>query len=399
MRLSLSSPFPSAHEKAARRHAREQAKAERKHLKAKAKARRNRERSWHLLPWIALTVMTALWPTPARGEEELTESNAARLQPGRGRHAASPTQIPARGWKDVLWRTWKEFNQDRITRLAGGVTFFGLLALFPGLATFVSLYGLFADVGTAQEQLAILAGVLPADALTFIGKQMLNIAKARDSNLGLTFVIGLLLSLWSANAGMKALFDALNIAYDETEKRSFVKLTVISLGFTVAAILFMLLAAAALVVLPVIFSFLGFGDATLSLIRWPILLACMMAGLAAVYRYGPSREHARWRWVSWGSVLASVLWLGASLVFSWYMSNFAHYDRTYGALGAVVGAMTWMWLSAIIVLLGAELNSELEHQTACDSTTGRPAPMGARGATMADTLGATMGSGRKTAKR
>jgi membrane protein len=399
MRLSLSHPFASAQEKAARRRVREAAKDERRHQKEKARARRNRERSWHLLPWLALTIMAALWPTPAKGEDELNESNAARLQPGRGRQAASPAQIPARGWKDVLWRTWKEFNQDRITRLAGGVTFFGLLALFPGLATFVSLYGLFADVGTAQEQLAILAGVLPADALTFIGKQMLNIAKARDSSLGVTFLVGLLLSLWSANAGMKALFDALNIAYDETEKRSFVKLTVISLGFTVAAILFMLVATAALVVLPVAFSFIGFGDAALSLLRWPILLVCMVTGLAAVYRYGPSREHARWRWVSWGSVLASVLWLGASLLFSWYMSNFAHYDRTYGALGAVVGAMTWMWLTSIIVLLGAELNSELEHQTACDSTTGRPAPMGARGATMADTLGETADSERRKARR
>lgn len=398
MRLSLSNPLASAQEKAARRHAREHAKAERKHLKEKAKARRNRERSWHLLPWVALTVMTALWPTEAKGEQ-LTESNAARLQPGRGRHAASPAQIPARGWKDVLWRTWKEFNQDRVIRLAGGVTFFGLLALFPALATFVSLYGLFADVETAQKQLAILAGVLPADALTFIGKQMLNIAKARDSNLGLTFLVGLVLSLWSANAGMKALFDALNIAYDETEKRSFVKLSVITLLFTVASVVFMLLATGALVVMPIVFSFIGLSDGVISFARWPILLLCMMAGLAAVYRYGPSREHARWRWVSWGSALASVLWLGASLLFSWYMSNFAHYDRTYGALGAVVGAMTWMWLTAIIVLLGAELNSELEHQTACDSTTGTPAPMGARGATMADTLGETVQSGRKAKRR
>lgn len=382
MRLSFAHPFGPADDKAER-------------AKRKAKARRNRKTTWRLLPWMALAIMTALWPTRARGEAELNESNAARLQPGRGRHAASPAAIPLKGWKDVLWRTWKEFNQDRITRLAGGVTFFGLLAVFPGLATFVSLYGLFADVGAAQKQLAILAGVLPADALTFIGKQMLNIAKARDSSLGLTFVVGLVLSLWSANSGMKALFDALNIAYDETEKRSFVKLTVISLTFTIAAVLFMLLATAALVVLPLLFSYLGFGDTTLGLLRWPILLIGMMAGLAFVYRYGPSREHARWRWVTWGGLLASVLWLAASLVFSWYMSNFAHYDRTYGALGAVVGGMTWMWLSAIIVLLGAELNSELEHQTACDSTTGAPLPMGTRGATMADTLGAAMGSGRR----
>jgi membrane protein len=385
MRLSFASPFGPADEKAAREHAR-----------AREKARRNRKASWRMLPWMALAIMTALWPTPARGEE-LTQSNAARLQPGRGRNAASPAH-PARGWKDVLWRTWKELNHDRITRLSGGVTFFGLLALFPGLATFVSLYGLFADVGTAEKQLAILAGVLPADILTFIGKQMLNIAKARDSSLGVTFVVGLVLSLWSANSGMKALFDALNIAYGEREKRSFVKLTAVSLAFTVAAVAFMLLATAALVVLPLLFSYLGFGKSTLGLLRWPILLVGMVAGLAFVYRYGPSREHARWQWVSWGGVLASVLWLCASLLFSWYMSNFAHYDRTYGALGAVVGGMTWMWLSTIIVLLGAELNAELEHQTSCDSTTGSPLPMGTRGAAMADTLGETIESGRKKTK-
>jgi membrane protein len=224
---------------------------------------------------------------------------------------------------------------------------------------------------------------------------MLNIAKARDASLGLTFIVGLLLSLWSANAGVKALFDALNIAYDETEKRSFVALTVTSLAFTIAGLVFMLVATGALVLMPLVFSFLGFGDSLLAVARWPILLLCMVVGLAAVYRYGPSREHPRWRWVSWGSALASLLWLGASLVFSWYMSNFAHYDRTYGALGAVVGGMTWMWLSTIIILLGAELNSELEHQTACDSTTGRPLPMGARGASMADTLGESMGSRSK----
>lgn len=385
MRPSLAHPFGDADHKADRR-------------KQKDKARRNRRNTWRLLPWVALGLMTALWPTPAKGEEALNESNAARLQPGRGRHAASPGGIPLKGWTDVLWRTWTSFNADRITRLAGGVTFFGLLALFPGLATFVSLYGLFADVGAAEKQLAILAGVLPADALTFIGKQMLNIAKARDSSLGVTFGVGLVLSLWSANAGMKALFDALNIAYGEREKRSYLRLTLVSLAFTVGAIVFMLFATAALVVLPLLFSYFGFGESTLGLARWPILLVSMMLGLACVYRYGASREHPRWRWVSWGSVLAAVLWLGASLLFSGYMSNFAHYDRTYGALGAVVGAMTWMWLSAIIVLLGAELNAELEHQTACDSTTGAPAPMGTRGAEMADTLGETMQSGRKKAR-
>jgi len=377
--------FPTASDRAERAQRREE-KAHRK-----ANARRARKTTWRLLPWVALTIMTALWPTPARGEDELSERNADRLQPGHGRRADHPGAIPLKGWKDIGWRTWKEFNADRITRLAAGVTFYGLLALFPGLAAFVSLYGLFADVHTAQGQLAVLAGVIPADALTFIGRQMLAIAKAKDASLGLAFAVSLLLSLWSANAGMKALFDALNIAYGEREKRSFVRLNVVTLAFTLGALVFMLAATGALVIMPIAFGWLGLRDDLLSFIRWPILLGAMMLGLAVVYRYGPSREHARWRWVSWGGALAAALWLAASLLFSWYMTNFAHYDRTYGALGAVVGAMTWMWLSAIIVLLGAELNAEIEHQTVVDSTTGRPAPMGERGAKMADTVGKAAG--------
>jgi membrane protein len=369
--------------------------------KADPDARRAKahKRTWRLLPWVALGLLTAAWPTPARGEEELSEANADRLQPGHGRHARSPAQIPLKGWKDIVWRTWQEANTDRITRLAAGVTFFGLLALFPGLAAFVSLYGLFADVHTAQGQLAVLAGVIPADALTFIGKQMLRIAKARDTSLGLAFAVSLLLSLWSANAGMKAMFDALNIAYGEREKRTYVRLTVVTLLFTLGALVFMLVATGALVIAPPILDYLGLRDDLLSFIRWPVLLVVMMFGLAVVYRYGPSREHARWRWVSWGGVLAAVLWLAASLAFSAYMSNFAHYDRTYGALGAVVGAMTWMWLTAIIVLLGAELNAEIEHQTVVDSTTGRPLPMGARGAEMADTVGIAAGRAKRRPER
>jgi membrane protein len=358
-----------------------------------------RRRTWRLLPWVALGLMTAAWPTPARGDEELSEANADRLQPGHGRRAASPGQIPLKGWKDIAWRTWSEANADRITRLAAGVTFFGLLALFPGLAAFVSLYGLFADVHSAESQLAVLAGVIPADALTFIGRQMLNIAKARNASLGVTFGISLILSLWSANAGMKAMFDALNIAYGEREERSFVRLTAVTLVFTLGALVFMLAATGALVVMPLILDYVGLRNDLIDLIRWPILLVVMMLGLAIIYRYGPSREHARWRWVSPGGLCAAILWLTASLAFSAYMSNFAHYDRTYGALGAVVGAMTWMWLTAIIVLLGAELNAEIEHQTVIDSTTGKPLPLGARGAEMADTIGVAAGKGRRQEKR
>lgn len=356
---------------------------------------RSRRRAWRLTPWVALVLMAVAWPSPARGADKLSQTNTARLERGRGRRARSPAQIPLRGWWDIAWRTWRETNDDRITRLAAGVTFFALLALFPGLAAFVSLYGLFADVHSAESQLAVLAGVIPANALTFIGHQMLALAKAKDAGLGVTFAVSLLLSLWSANAGMKAMFDALNIAYGERERRTFVRLTLVTLAFTLGILVFTLAATAGLVIAPVILDRLGLRDDLLEFIRWPILLAVMMFGLAVVYRYGPSREHARWRWVSWGGAVSAALWLGASLAFSAYMSHFAHYDRTYGALGAVVGAMTWLWLTAIIVLLGAELNAEIEHQTAIDSTTGEPEPMGERGAEMADTVGAAAGTSRR----
>lgn len=313
---------------------------------------------------------------------------AARHEPGRGRDAAKPSQIPPPGWKDILWRTWREFNEDRIPAVAGSAAYFCLLALFPALAAFVSLYGLFSDVQAVRGQLDAMAGLLPRDTLIFVGDQMLRLAEGREDRLGLAFLLSLLLSIWSANAGMKALFDGLNIAYEEKEKRGFIRLNIQSLAFTAAAVVFMVTATAAVVALPAALVFLGYtGRDPMWMLRWPMLLVMVISALAALYRYGPSRALARWRWVSWGSITAALLWVFVSMAFSWYVANFAHYDRTYGSLGAVIGFMTWIWLSAIVVLLGAELNAEIEHQTAVDSTTGAPRPMGRRHARMADTLG------------
>jgi membrane protein len=342
--------------------------------------------------------MLALWPRQAGA---LDAPRIAELEPGRGRQARSPAQIPAAGWKDILWRTWSEFNDDQITNVAAGVAFFGVLALFPGLAAFVSLYGLFSNVGAAQKHLAALAGVLPADSLTFIGDQMIRIAAAKSSSLSMTFVVSFLLSVWSANAGVKALVAGLNIAYDEREKRNFFVLNLITLAFTAGLLAFLLLAMAAMVVAPIVVDFLNLDPRSriFAALRWPALLLIAMVGLLVIYRFGPSRQQARWRWVNWGGAIASVLWLAVSLLFSWYVGSFGHFSVTYGSLGAVVGFMTWMWLSAIVVLFGAELNSEMEHQTAQDSTTGAPAPMGMRGARMADTLGKTAPSGARTAPR
>jgi membrane protein len=324
-----------------------------------------------------------------------TPEEAEALEPGRGRAAQTPRGIPRRGWIDIAIRTWNSFNADRLPAVSAGIAFYGLLSLFPTMAAFVSLYGLFADVSTAQQQLAYLAGVVPAEVLTFIGQEMTRIAGERTGSLSLTFVVSLLLSLWSANAASKALFGGLNVAYHETEKRGFLIINLETLAFTLGAVVFLIMAAASIVVVPLLFEFLplGIGAALLSLLRWPILVAFMTVGLAALYRFGPSRRAAEWRWLSWGAVIAAVLWLGASLAFSWYVSNVADYAATYGSLGAVVGLMMWMWVSALVVLLGAELNSEIEHQTAVDTTKGADKPMGRRGALVADTLGEASGKG------
>lgn len=314
---------------------------------------------------------------------------AALAEPGRGRDAAHPLAIPPGGWADILRRTWSEFNQDRIVATAGGVTFFSLLAMFPALAAFVSLYGLFFDVSQAREHLKIISGFVPHDIVAFIGDEMTRIASGGGGKLGVAFAISLLLSLWSANGAVKALFDGLNVAYGERESRGIVKLNLISLGFTFGALLFTLLAIAAVVAAPAVLGFLHLdaGSVWLAELRWPVLLALLGLGLSAVYRYGPSRQHPRWVWITPGGLLAAVLWMAASLLFSWYVANFGHFNKTYGSLGAVVGFMTWLWYSTIIVLFGAELNAEIEHQTAVDTTTGHARPMGARGAKMADTLG------------
>lgn len=314
----------------------------------------------------------------------------ARTEQDRGRAAETPWQIPAKGWKDILWRTYEEMNKDRILAVAAGVTYFGLLALFPAVTALVSIYGLFADAATINDHLAVLSGFLPGGALEIVADQVKRITANGSAALGFAFFFGLALALWSANAGMKALFDALNVAYDEDEKRGFIRLNLISLSFTLGAIVFVLLALGAIVVVPIILTFIGLGAVTewiLWIARWPVLFAAVIFGLAVLYRYGPSRDKAKWQWITPGSVLAASVWIGGSMLFSWYVANFANYNETYGSLGAAIGFMTWLWLSVTIVLVSGELNAEIEHQTAKDSTEGPPQPLGARGAQMADTVG------------
>lgn len=320
-------------------------------------------------------------------------TNAAEaLEPGRGRDAEAPEEIPARGWKDILIRTWKEFLDDEAPLVAAGVTFYTLLALFPGIGAFVALWGLFGDVAAAQKDLQSLAAILPGGAITVIGDHMANVAAANEGGLSLAALGGLLVSIWSANGATKAIIAGIGLAYDEKEERGFIRKTLTSLALTLGFLVFALAVAVVLVAQPALERMVGQGGALLfGAVAWPALFAGLCLGLAVLYRYGPSRDRAKWRWLTWGSAAAAGLWLLMSLGFSFYAAHFGSYDKTYGPLGAVIGFMTWIWISSMVVLLGAELNSEIEHQTARDSTVGAPRPLGQRGATMADTVGAAQG--------
>jgi len=338
--------------------------------------------AWEAAPLLVLAaagVALLQDPRQARG----------RLEPGRGRFARNLREIPRRGWKDILIRTAREFSEDQVPLVSAGVTFYTLLALFPGLAAFVALYGLFANVAEAQHHLALLAYLLPPNTLQFLGDQMLRLADANKGGQSLTFIFSLLISLWSSNGAVKALMTGLNIAYEETERRSFLRRTLVSFAFTLGFLVFVLVGITLLAAGPTIEVFVGRHAAVVfGWISWPLLLVALTFGLALFYRFAPSRDPVRWRWLTWGSVTAAILWLVVSMLFSWYASNFGNYNKTYGSLGAVIAFMMWTWLSAVIVLMGGELNAEIEHQTAKDSTTGPPKPLGARGARMADTIGA-----------
>lgn len=324
------------------------------------------------------------------GESPLSVALTRAAQPGRGRDATAPEDFPALGWHDILWRVFWAIPEDRVLSTAGSVAFFALLAIFPGLSTVVSLYGLFADRVGVRNLLTGLEGIVPSGVLLLVGDELGRLAAQRSDTLGLAFLAGLAIAFWSANSGILALFDALNVVYREREKRSLARLYGTTFLFTLGAALFVVTAVGAVVILPSalgVFGMTSWAERVVSFARWPVLLLTVMLGFSLVYRYGPSRRSAKWRWVTWGSVAAAVLWVGVSMLYSWYVASFDSYNRVYGALGAGVGFMTWIWLSAVVVLIGAELNAEMESQTAVDTTRGQPKPLGTRGAIVADTVG------------
>lgn len=302
--------------------------------------------------------------TPARRREDAVASVAPHdSEAGKG--APGPASIPSPGWWAILKRTFSEVNADRVLAVAGSVTFYGLLSLFPAITVLVSVYGLFADPASISDHLAALASVLPEGTMSIISEQVARIGSGDNAKLGLAAGIGLLVALWSANSAMKAMMDALNIAYDAEEKRSFIMLNLISLGFTLASIIGLVVLISAIAVVPAIMHMIQLGvvgDVLIDYGRWPLVFVLGILGLAVLYRYGPSRPDVRWRWITPGSLVAALALVVFSMLFSWYAANFGKFNETYGSLGAVIGFLTWAWLSAAIVLVGAELNAEIENQ-------------------------------------
>ncbi len=298
-------------------------------------------------------------------------------------------------------RTLKEVGQDRVTLIAAGVTYFLLLALFPTLTAIISIYGLVADPATVQQHVGQVAAYLPEGGRSIIEEQLSRFVSQDAPTLGLALGVSLALALWSSSSGVKSLFEAMNVAYDEEEQRGFFKLNLVALLFTLAGVMGAVLMIACVLGTPLVLGFLGLGEGTEWLVQiaaYVVLAVVLVTGLAALYRFGPSRKRAKWRWITPGAIFAVVVITAVSALFSWYAASFANFEKTYGSLGGLIGFLTWVWICCTVVIVGAELNSEAEHQTARDSTVGVDTPLGTRDATMADTVGAAAGDGKGDGK-
>ncbi|QFI77134.1 YihY/virulence factor BrkB family protein [Bradyrhizobium betae] len=329
--------------------------------------------SWLLIAATAVLVLTAeryfqesgLIKSGALQNAPRTSVTQATSRPDHGRHSKSPFAIPWAGWKEIFRRTYRRIDDDRLLATAGGVVFFGLLAIFPAVTALVSSYGLFADPSTISANLQSLAMMLPEGAFQIVEDQVARVVSNGNTALGAAFLLGLMLAVWSANAGVKSIFDALNVAYEAREKRGFIKLNLMSLAFTVGGIAALLLMVGAVVAFPLALDHIGIAPESkliAALARWPLLLIILLAALAMLYRFASSRDAPRWQWLSVGAVTAALLWIAGSALLSWYLSAFANYNATYGSLGAAIGLMMWMWMSAIVIMFGAELNSEIERE-------------------------------------
>lgn len=312
----------------------------------------------------------------------------------RGRNAETPTEIPAKGWKDIALRVKAELASDHVGLIAAGVAFYALMAIFPAITALMALGGLVLEPAEVTAQLESLAELMPKEAAQIILDQAVAVAGSEEAGLGLAFVLGLVLAIYSASKGMGSLMEGLNVAYDEQETRGFIAKTLWTLALTVFLIVGLILGLLAALAVPAVLGLIALPDwleTLLALSRWVILALMTVGGLAVLYRYGPSRDDAEWKWLSPGAIAACIIWIAASVGFSIYVSNFGSYNESFGSMAGVIILLMWLWISAFIVLLGAELNAETEAQTRTDTTVGPDQPMGTRGAEKADNLGEAKG--------
>jgi membrane protein len=309
-----------------------------------------------------------------------------------GRTAGYPHEIPKAGWRDILARVWQNLGRDNTSLIAAGIGLNALLAAFPALAVIVSVYGMFASPADVERDLQPFLGILPGDAAKLLLEQLQSLTTTGNHALGFGALLGALLALWNSRQGMVALMVATNIAYNERERRGFFRQIALSLAFSLGAMLIFLVMLLVGVAVPLVLQMvpLGHGVTIAVLVfRWVLLWSFAVLGFSLAYRYAPDRQPAQWRWVTWGSAIAATVWILGSLGFAAYVQDFGSYSHTYGALGGVIVLLMWFYLMGFTIVLGAEINAEMEHQTAVDTTEGPPAPMGRRGAYVADTLGRT----------
>ncbi len=320
-------------------------------------------------------------------DAELHARRDPQLKDGHGQRASRPTRIPAKGWWDIARRVSGRSGQEHMSLISAGVAFFAFLALFPGLIAVVSLYGFFTDAADRQVHLRALLGFVPTEVHDLLAEQLRNISSRETETLGVSAAVGLAVALWSANKGTRALFEGINIAYGETGRRGFFKQNALCLLFTLG------FAGGLCLAFAVVVGFGAFGDRlqlsplltfSLGATGWLVIAVLLTIGLALVYKFAPVRTNPKLRWVSVGSVVALTLWLAASAAFSVYVANFGSYGETYGSLAAITIFLFWLYISALAVQLGAQINGEAEHQTIYDTTIGEYKPLGERGAWHAD---------------
>lgn len=309
----------------------------------------------------------------------------------RGRNADKPSQIPAKGWKDTLVRIKNEIDHDKLSLVSAAMSYYAFLAFVPAISAIVLMYAWISDPGEIVQHISKIGSFIPNDFQKILTEQLTSLSAKADSTLGISTIVALLLALYSASKAASAIMEAMNMVHEEKEERGFIKRNLVAIGLTFVGIIFSVVAIVVVIGLPAVMGAFNFGEtieAITGIAGWVILLTVFSVYLSVVYRFAPCRKKPKWRWVSWGAMIASVMWAAASLLFSWYASEFGNFNKTYGTLGAFVVLLMWLYISSFVILLGAEVNAELEHQTKKDTTIGKPKPMGQRNATMADTIGA-----------